>query len=119
MKQAGQIALMPFPYTDLTRSKKRPVLLLRKLDNSKDDWLVCMISSQLRQADPELDWVLLENDGEFYQSGLKVSSVFRLSRVTILDGGLLLGRLGSISDERLQTLRERLGAWIERPAGPP
>lgn len=30
MKQAGQIALMPFPYTDLAQSKKRPVLLLMK-----------------------------------------------------------------------------------------
>lgn len=30
MKRAGQIALMPFPYTDLTHSKKRPVLLLRR-----------------------------------------------------------------------------------------
>lgn len=32
MKLAGQIALMPFPYTDLSQSKRRPVLLLRQLD---------------------------------------------------------------------------------------
>jgi len=56
MKQAGQIALMPFPYTNLSNSKKRPVLLLRQLDQGRDDWLVCMISSQLRQRQPDLDW---------------------------------------------------------------
>lgn len=49
MKRAGQIALMPFPYTNLANNKKRPVLLLRKLSQNQDDWLVCMVSSQLRQ----------------------------------------------------------------------
>lgn len=36
MKQAGQIALMPFPYTNLANSKKRPVLLLRQLGAISD-----------------------------------------------------------------------------------
>ena len=29
MKQAGQIVVTPFPYTDLSGQKLRPVLLLR------------------------------------------------------------------------------------------
>lgn len=58
MKRAGQVVLMPFPYTNLASNKKRPVLLLRKLDQKQDDWLVCMVSSQLRQLQPDLDWVL-------------------------------------------------------------
>ncbi|WP_328188488.1 type II toxin-antitoxin system PemK/MazF family toxin [Marinobacter sp. OP 3.4] len=112
MKQPGQIALMPFPYTNLEQSKKRPVLLLRELDNAKDDWLVCMVSSQLRQAAPKLDWVLEPTSDEFPPSGLKVASVFRLSRLAVLDGSLLLGQLGMISDDRLNDLRQRLGRWI-------
>lgn len=112
MKQAGQIALMPFPFTNLAESKKRPVLLLRKLDNAHDDWLVCMISSQLRQLDKDLDWVLTEVDSEFGTSGLKVSSVFRLSRIAVLDGSLLIGKLGEISQDRLRDLKGRLADWI-------
>jgi len=112
MKRAGQIALMPFRYTDLAQSKKRPVLLLRSVDNTHDDWLVCMISSQLRRAQPELDWVLASDDQEFPSSGLKVASVFRLSRLAVLDGSLLLGQLGSISEARLQELRARLSRWV-------
>lgn len=76
MKRAGQIALMPFPYTDLRHSKKRPVLLLRRLDHAQDDWLVCRVSSRLHQAEPNLDWVLGPEDDEFSDSGLKVPSVF-------------------------------------------
>lgn len=112
MKQAGQIALMPFPYTNLEQSKKRPVLLLRHLDNARDDWLVCMVSSQLHQTEQDLDWVLSPDSAEFPATGLKVASVFRLSRLAVLDGSLLLGQLGMISEERLRDLRHRVGRWI-------
>jgi len=112
MKHAGQIALMPFPYTDLTQSRKRPVLLLRRLDHAQDDWLVCMVSFRLHQAEPALDWVLRPDDDEFAGSGLKVASVFRLSRLAVLDGSLLLGQLGTVSEDRLNDLRQRLSRWI-------
>jgi mRNA interferase MazF len=112
MKQAGQIALMPFPYTNLANSKKRPVLLLRQLDQGRDDWLVCMVSSQLRQLQPELDWVLTPEEEEFADSGLKMASVIRLSRIAVLDGLLLIGQLGAIPDHRLRDLQQRLANWI-------
>ena len=112
MKAAGQLALMPFPYTDLTTRKNRPVLLLRRLNHFHDDWLVCMVSSRLHHALPNLDWVLTPDDEEFAMTGLKVASIFRLSRVAVLNGSLLLGQLGAVSDVRLHDLRNRLGCWI-------
>ncbi len=38
MKCAGQIVLTPFPYSDLSGAKLRPVLMLRQA-SSFDDWL--------------------------------------------------------------------------------
>lgn len=112
MKRGGHIALMPFPYSNLQHSKKRPVLLLRQMDDGQDDWLVCMVSSQLHRARPGLDWVLRPGDAEFAASGLKVASAFRLSRLAVLEGSLLLGQLGGISDSRLRELRQRLATWL-------
>lgn len=112
MKQAGQIVLTPFPYTDLSGAKLRPVLMLRQASSQFDDWLVCMISSQLRQADENLDEIILSSDDDFISAGLKVPSVLRLSRLAVLDGSLLVGSLGMISHERLLRIRERLAAWI-------
>lgn len=112
MKQAGSIALMPFPYTDLSASKRRPVLLLRHLDQRHDDWLVCMISSQLRQVHPELDWVLTPESPEFEATGLKVASAFRMSRLAVLEGRLLLGQMGCISETRLQALKQQFAGWL-------
>lgn len=100
MKRAGQIALTPFPYSDLSEAKLRPVLMLRQASRF-DDWLVCMVSSQVRQAETGLDEILVQSDTDFASSGLKVPSVLRLSRLAVLDGSLLLGSIGRIGDERL------------------
>ena len=88
------------------------MLLLRQMDDGQDDWLVCMVSSQLHRARPGLDWVLRPGDAEFAASGLKVASAFRLSRLAVLEGSLLLGQLGGISDSRLRELRQRLATWL-------
>jgi len=48
MKRAGQVVLFRFPRTDLGEGKLRPALLLGKLPGEYDDWLICMISSQMR-----------------------------------------------------------------------
>lgn len=40
---AGQVVLLPFPFSDLTRSKLRPALLLA--DAGRDDWIACQITS--------------------------------------------------------------------------
>ncbi len=58
MKQAGQIVLTPFPHTDLSGAKLRPVLMLRQASARFDDWLVCMVSSQVQQAEADFDDLL-------------------------------------------------------------
>ena len=51
MKRSGQIVLPSSPYTDLSDTKLRPVLMLRQASANFDDWLVCMVSSQTQQAE--------------------------------------------------------------------
>lgn len=117
MKQPGQIALTPFPHTDLSGTKLRPVLLLRRASNRFDDWLVCMVSSQLHQAETLDEQIALE-DADFAASGLKTASVLRLSRLAVLDGAILLGSIGSIDPQRLHSIRQRLGHWIATESEP-
>lgn len=86
--------------------------MLRKASSQFDDWLVCMVSSQIQQADSDFDEIVQPSDADFASSGLKVPSVLRLSRLGVLDSSLLVGRLGSISYERLWQIRQRLSVWI-------
>ncbi|WP_199902240.1 type II toxin-antitoxin system PemK/MazF family toxin [Azospirillum sp. B506] len=103
---------MSFPFTDLNGRKLRPVLLIRRVSAQFDDWLVCMISSQVRQAEPGLDEILTPEDPDFGDAGLKVTSVLRLGRLAVIDGALLSGWIGEIGNERLVRLRHRLAAWL-------
>ncbi|MEO5345424.1 MAG: type II toxin-antitoxin system PemK/MazF family toxin [Magnetococcus sp. YQC-9] len=112
VKRAGQIALTRFPSTDFSEAKLRPVLLLHRASRRFDDWLVCMISSRLGQAEPELDEWIGEEEADFASSGLKVGSIVRLNRLAVLDGALLVGALGSIDEQRLMRIRHRLAEWI-------
>ncbi len=48
MKQPGQIILFRFPQADLAQGKPRPALLIGKLPGQYDDWLICMISTQMK-----------------------------------------------------------------------
>ncbi|MEQ1534138.1 MAG: type II toxin-antitoxin system PemK/MazF family toxin [Sideroxydans sp.] len=112
MKQAGQIVLTAFPYTDLSETKLRPVLLLKQASHTFDDWLVCMVSSQIHQADAQLDEVVRTTDKDFIESGLKADSVLRLSRLAVLNGALLVGSIGKIDKQRLTQVKQRLANWI-------
>jgi mRNA interferase MazF len=109
----GQVVLFRFPKTDQTEGKLRPALVLRQLPGQYDDWLICMISSQLHQEIPDLDEIITPDDSDFKQSGLKLPSVLRISRLAVVEGDILLGKLGHIDTQRLSLIKERLCQWIQ------
>jgi mRNA interferase MazF len=112
MKQAGQIVLFRFPQTDLEEGKLRPALLLGRLPGEYDDWLIRMISSQVRHCIPEFDEVLQETDADFAESGLKTTSLIRVGRLAVVEGEILLGAIGQVSPQRLQRIKSRLAEWL-------
>jgi len=112
MKQAGQIVLFRFPHADLEEGKLRPALLLGRLPDEYDDWLICMISSQIRHYVPGFDQVVQEDDPDFAESGLKVPSVIRVGRLAVVEGEILVGAIGQIAPERLQRIKSCLAEWL-------
>lgn len=112
MKRAGQVVLFRFPHTDLAAGKLRPALLLGIVPGPYDDWLVCMISSQIRQHVEGFDEVGVEGDEDFVGSGLKRPSVVRLGRLAVVEGAMIEGAIGEIGSERLRRIKTRLADWI-------
>lgn len=113
MIREGHVVLFRFPQTDQTVGKLRPALVIRKLPGVHDDWLICMISSQLSQQIQNFDEVVNDNDKDFNPSGLKTSSVIRISRLAVANRTVLLGSIGSIGTERLELIKNRLSNWIK------
>lgn len=112
MKQAGQIILFKFPQANLVQSKLRPALLIGKLPGNYDDWLICMISSQVYHYIPDFDEIVQEKDPDFVESGLKTVSVIRVERLAVIEGSILLGAVGRISPDRLQRIKIHLANWL-------
>jgi len=112
MKEAGQVVVFRFPQTDFEEGKLRPALLLGKLPGEYNDWLICMISSQTRQYLAGFDEIIQENDPDFGESGLKVTSVIRVGRLAVVSGESLIGAIGQISTERLSRVKKHLSDWL-------
>ena len=112
MKRAGQLVLLRFPQTDLEEGKLRPVLMLGRLPGDFDDWLVCMVSSQLRHCVSGFDEIVQQTDDDFAESGLKTASVIRVGRLATVEGDALVGAIGQISTSRLQRIRDHLTRWL-------
>lgn len=106
------MVLFRFPQADGTAGKLRPALVIRRLPGPYDDWLVCMISSQLRHAIPGFDEVMSEDAPDFDGSGLKAASVIRVARVAVVHRARLLGAIGEVAAERLARIKTSLSSWI-------
>ena len=106
----GDIGLAPLPQAD-GRFKPRPAILLRRMPPF-GDWLICGVSTQLRQEVPGFDDVMELTDLDFPGSGLKAASVIRLGYLLVLPEEQFLGRLGFISPNRHHRLLHRLASFI-------
>ena len=71
-----------------------------------------MISSQTRQFITGFDEIVQEEDQDFGESGLKVTSVIRVGRLAVVSGDILLGAVGNISNERLHRVKQHLSDWL-------
>lgn len=98
--QKGDIVLIPFPFTDLTGSKKRPILLLIV---GNLDVTVNFISTQLHWQEPT-DLLLQPN----VMNGLKKPSLIRISKIATIDKTLVIGKLGNIDSKQIEDVDKKL-----------
>lgn len=108
----GEIVLFQFLQTDLARGKLRPALLLGRFPGPFEDWLLCMISSQLHHEVAGFDEVVRSGDADFRLSGLKVESLLRVGRLAVVDAAIFEGTIGEIAASRLARIRQALCAWL-------
>ncbi|MGK5092750.1 type II toxin-antitoxin system PemK/MazF family toxin [Deltaproteobacteria bacterium TL4] len=109
----GQILLMEFPQSDLSSGKLRPVLIIKAVKGDFKDWVVCMVSSQVRQAIQGFDEIVVSTDGDFPESGLKVDSVIRVGRLFTAHESVFKAVMGTISQERLQRVQNTLSTFFK------
>ena len=107
--QEGDITIAFIQQSDGSR-KPRPVLLLRQMPGY-GDYLVCGISTQLRQAVLGFDEVLTPDT----DNQLRATSVVRLSNLIALSVSDIDRAIGFIPDALHVTLLQRLADYLTTP----
>lgn len=77
-----------------------------------NDFLLCGISSNLRQYVNNFDEIIDENDSDFVSSGLLKSSVIRLCFLAVIPSKNIIGKIGFIDEKRYQRLLKNLSSYL-------
>ncbi len=98
----GDVVVLPFPYSDLSATKKRPALVVASLDGA--DVILCQITSQSISD----RYGLQLNTIDFVGGGLKHPSNIRPNRLFTADERIVSYRAGVIKNEKLQEVLQRI-----------
>ncbi|MGH8591094.1 MAG: MazF family transcriptional regulator [Gammaproteobacteria bacterium] len=85
--------LVPFPFSDLSRSKLRPALVLA--DASRGDWVLCQITSQ---PYADLHAVMLD-DADFDIGSSRLKSYARPGKLFTANESLMVSQVGRLKPD--------------------
>jgi mRNA interferase MazF len=103
---AGQVVFLPYPFSDLSDSKLRPVVVLAK--GTRTDWIVCQITSN-QHGDPR-SFVLPQSS--FASGGLRLTSYVRPGKLFTAKETLIRTTAGELSDSALEVIRSAVVAAV-------
>lgn len=94
MYKQGDILLIPIPYTDLTTTKQRPVLVLSNniYNQNTDDILVAAITSQLK----DIDYSVVINTEDLSEGELRKTSAIRADKLYTLSKQIVKRKFGHV-----------------------
>jgi mRNA interferase MazF len=98
----GDVVVAPFPFSDLSATKKRPALVLATLTG--DDVILCQITSQAVGD----SYAIPLTDRDFTSGGLRQASHVRPNRLFTAEGSIILYRAGTISPAKMQEVLTKL-----------
>lgn len=95
---SGLVVLVPFPFSDLSRSKLRPAVVLSEV--SRGDWILCQITSN---PYGDVQAVTL-TDASFQSGSLRETSYARPGKLFTASHNLIVSQVGILKDEALNTI---------------
>lgn len=103
----GDVVVAPFPYSDLTTSKKRPALVIAPLEG--DYVILCQITSQMKKDDYS---VSLQNT-DFKSGTLHQNSFVRPNRLFTADARIVLYKAGDVKRSKMDEVVNKIIAIIK------
>jgi len=96
----GDVVVIPFPFSDLTRAKRRPALVLSALPGN--DLILCQITSREVR---DIYAVVLQNEN-FESGNLNRTSNIRPNRLFTADANIVLYKAGHLKTKKMHEVLE-------------
>jgi len=98
----GDVVVVPFPFSDLTKAKRRPALVIAELEG--DDFILCQITSQsIRDK-----YAVSIGEEDFETGTLRRKSNVRPNRIFTAVRHIILYRVGHLKPEKTNQIIERI-----------
>jgi len=94
----GDVVVIPFPFSDLSGSKRRPALVVADLGG--DDIILCQITSVARSD----SYAISLDTADFEEGTLPVKSLVRPNKIFTAAQQLVLYSPGRLKPEKLQNI---------------
>jgi mRNA interferase MazF len=108
MLERGDLLLVPFPFTDLSAAKRRPVLALTAADGY-GDFIALPVTSR-----PQSEHALPITGADLASGSLPVAGWIRTNRVVTLNNRLVVKTLGHAPEHITNAAIAQLFAYIGR-----
>jgi mRNA interferase MazF len=98
----GDIVVIPFPFSDLSGSKKRPALVLADLQG--DDIILCQITSQQTKD----KYAIEIHDQDFKLGKLTAPSNIRPNRIFTADKNIIIKKAASLNQQTVNAVIQKI-----------
>ena len=99
----GNIVIIPFPFTDLSGSTRRPALVISDLIG--DDLILCQITTQHKFD----DYSISLNSNDLKEGGLiRENNNIRPNRIFTADRNIIIHKVASIKEEKMKEVIKKI-----------
>jgi mRNA interferase MazF len=102
----GDILIVPFPFSDLTGIRQRPVLILSKSKYSqeREDIVTCGITSNIKDS----KYSVLVDNSNLIEGNIPVKSRIKVDKLFTLEKGIVIKKLGKVNREIFEKVKREL-----------
>jgi mRNA interferase MazF len=105
---AGSVVFVPFPFSDLSQSKRRPAVVLA--DAEPGDWILCQVTSK---SYGDARAVCLA-DEDFERGSLRVVSYARPAKLFTAHESLFVFEAGALRSKSLKRITDEVVSVLQQ-----
>ncbi len=100
---SGDIVLVPFPFSDLSKNKVRPAVVLAC---DKEDYTLIFVTTVIQKGALSVEIVPSKSNN------LKMKSYVRYTKFASLDRSIILGKIGTLSPHDCESIKKHIKNYL-------